>query len=142
MDNHEYIIEVNDDEVWRSPLGGLAHIAFDSVALTENRATLVLVWTGPTVAFDPVLHSRRRVLKHKPADTPCPQDGEQCRYRRSKAEEFRLTFRPTALRCEVLEPPDRCGFLLRDGMLGGSHWDYSLCIPKANNCMSATQGED
>lgn len=135
--SYVYAIEINDDDVEQVQLEGLAHLKFDCLALTEDRITLRRIWAGEEKDFDPVLHDRNKVLKHKPAQAPCSTDKHRCPYLKSKKTEFTNTVRPTALRVETMEPSDRCGFLLRPYCRGGDFWDYAICIHRpAHNSVS------
>lgn len=70
----------------------------------------------------------KRARQEEDEKPPCPSNPQACPYRKSIQADWYTTPRPTALRVESIVPLDRCGFLLKEGYIGGHFFDYNYCL--------------
>lgn len=56
---------------------------------------------------------------------PCPPDPCRCTWRKRGTD--LLDLQRNALRVEIMQPEDRCGYLLKADRIGGDFFDYLPC---------------
>ena len=117
-----YEIWLHGEKIDETDLKGIAWLKFESAKLV-GMAELREIYNGDN--FDPVLH--QTVIHRGGIKPPCPENTENCTYRKSISADFYNTPRKTAFRTEVMAPKDRCGFKLKPSKIGGSFFDYDFC---------------
>jgi len=103
----------------------MAWLKFESAKLL-GLAELHEVYVGDN--YDPVLHTT--TIHRDGIFPPCQNTRKECPYLKTVKQDFYSTPRITAFRTEVMCPDDRCGFMLKPSKIGGSFFDYDICIGK------------